>query len=338
MGLFKPLKIKNVEFKNRILMPPMVQYCANFGEASSWHSTHYESRAIGGAGSIIVESSAISEEGRISNKCLGIWQDSHLQGLSNLANLIKKHNAVAGIQINHAGRKSMCERQDKEPYPLLAPSNIAFSSSSKIPIQMSKKDIQDTISLFSESFKRAKKAGFDLVEIHAAHGYLLSSFLSPLSNKRKDEYGKDRSLILKELFEEISPSIGDTLLSLRISACDYNKEGNTKEDFIKLLACIKDKIDLLHVSSGGVTDEFIKTYAGYQIPLAKYLKEELKIPVAGGGLIKDCFFADELIRHQVVDLVFLGRELLINPYFPLQASIKLGVEVKDFPSQYIRAK
>lgn len=336
--LFTPLEIKNKIIKNRILMPPMCQYSAVNGEINDWHKAHYEARAIGGVGAIIIESNAIRDDGRISNACLGIYDDCFIKGLSSITNCIKKHNALTGIQINHAGRKSNCTLENNDGnLELIAPSPIAFDKNSKIPKEMDKADIVEIIELFTKAFIRAKKANFDLVEIHAAHGYLLSSFLSPISNKRNDEYGKDRALILKQLFESLEPHINDTLISLRISASDYRHDGNIPQNFVELLKPLENKIDLLNVSSGGVTNEFIKVYDGYQISFAKFLKECLNIKIAGGGLIREAKMADNLIKHDVVDLVYFGRKLLLDPYFAFKAASELNFDI-ELPLQYERAR
>ncbi|PAF52532.1 NADPH dehydrogenase NamA [Helicobacter sp. 13S00477-4] len=331
--LFSTWNIKDLEIKNRIVMAPMDQYSAENGMINQWHHTHYLTRAVGQVGLIIVEASAVSADGRISNQDLGIWSDEHIEGLACVVKACKHYGAKMAIQIGHAGRKCECECEE-----IIAPSPIAFSKDSKIPREMSLNDIQNTIQDFANAAQRALKAGFDAIEIHAAHGYLVSEFLSPLSNRRHDSYGKDRALFLREILEAVKSVLPkDFPLMIRISARDYIDGGNEIEDCIKLLSPLKNLFDVLDVSTGGVIEASIKTYPGYQIECARILKEALEISCIGGGLITEAKMANKLIQSNIIDSVFLARELLRNPYWSIQAALELGVDI-EISKQYERAK
>jgi len=336
--LFESIKIKDMEFKNRIVMPPMCMYSSDDdGYANDWHFIHYGSRAIGGAGLIIVEATGVERRGRITDRDLGIWDDSHILGLSNIATKCKEYGARVGIQLGHAGRK--CEVDSEE---IIAPSPIAFSEKYRIPKKMSKEDIEDVVKAFKEGAKRADEAGFDLIEIHAAHGYLINQFLSPLSNKRDDEYGGNvvnRSRFLKDILREVRKVWPENkILAVRVSAEDYVEEGNHPEDLAEILNLVKDEgVDLVNVSSGAVVPARINMYPGYQVRFAEIIKNETKLPVIAGGLITEAEMAEEIVSNNRADMVFLGRELLRNPYWPLYAAKKLGYDI-DWPVQYERAK
>ncbi|MDO7253024.1 NADPH dehydrogenase [Helicobacter cappadocius] len=332
--LFSNWKIKNLEIKNRVVMAPMDQYSATpDGKVTQWHYQHYLSRAIGQVGLIIVECSAISKDGRISDQDLGIWSDEHIEGLRSIAQASHQYGSKIIIQIGHSGRKCECSAGE-----IIAPSSIPFSEKSKIPREMNIEDIKTIIEDFKQAGIRALKAGFDGIEVHGAHGYLISEFLSPLANTRSDEYGKDRSRFLKEILEALRSVLPqDFLISLRISARDYHQNGNDIEDFVSLLKPIKHLFDVLNVSTGGVVEADIKVYWGYQIECARILREKLSMPCIGGGFIRDALMANKLITSDVVDGVFLARELLINPYWPIQAALELKQKI-DLPSQYERGK
>ncbi|PAF42439.1 NADH:flavin oxidoreductase/NADH oxidase [Helicobacter sp. 11S02596-1] len=331
--LFSEWKIKNLTLKNRVVMAPMDQYSATDGMANAWHYTHYLTRAIGQVGLIIIEASAVSKAGRISPEDLGIWSDEHIAGLASIVSACHQYGAKMAIQIGHSGRKCECEGEE-----VIAPSALAFSPTSKTPREMTQNDIKAVIKDFEHAGMRAVKAGFDAIEIHAAHGYLISEFLSPLSNQRTDEYGKDRVRFLKEILEALRSVLPqDFPILLRISARDYHKDGNDVMDFIDLLSPIKDLFDVLDVSTGGVIETDIKVYPGYQIEPARILKEALGVDCIGGGLITEAKMAQRLVKSGAVDAVFLARELLKNPYWAIQAGLSLGEEI-SLPRQYERAR
>lgn len=336
--LFSTFKLKNLELKNRIVMAPMCMYSADEkGISNSWHYIHYGTRAVGGTGLIIMEATAVESRGRITSKDLGIWSDSHIEGLRSIVEECKKHGAKMGIQLAHAGRK--CEAASEE---IIAPSPIAFSEKYRTPKEMSKEDIKEVVSAFKAAAKRAKEAGFEVIEIHGAHGYLIHEFMSPVTNKRKDEYGgsaENRARFLKEVISAVREVWTEELpLILRVSAEDYAEEGNSPEDTAEIIDFAKDAgIDIVHVSSGGLVEARINVYPGYQIGFAEVIKCITNLPVIAGGFITSPLMVEEILQNNRADLVFLGRELLRNPYWPLRASKELQEEI-EWPVQYLRAR
>ncbi|ROR31462.1 NADPH2 dehydrogenase [Mobilisporobacter senegalensis] len=336
--LFSPFQLKNLTLKNRIVMPPMCMYSAdNDGNPNDWHYIHYTTRAIGGAGLIILEATGVESRGRITNKDLGIWKDEQVEGLSKIVKACHQYGTKVGIQLGHAGRKS----EVKEEH-CIAPSSIPFNSEYRLPIEMNKDDIQTVSLAFKEAARRADQAGFDVVEIHAAHGYLISEFLSPLTNTRTDEYGGsivNRYRFLKDILQEVTtvwPK--EKPIIVRVSAEDYAEGGNHDTDLARIMKAIKRQgIDLVNVSSGGVVDVPVKAYPGYQTTFAETIRREAKLPVITGGLISSSSMAEEILRNERADLVFIGRELLRNPYWPLHAGKEVREEI-DWPAQYNRAK
>ena len=333
-NIFSKLTLGQLELKNRIVMPPMCMYSApDTGLATRWHTIHYGSRAVGGTGLIIVEATGVSPQGRITDGDLGIWSDEQVPGLSAIAEAIRSNGARAGIQINHAGRK--CEVAD---LTIEGPSPLAYSPDYAQPQEMSRTDIEETVEAFRRAAIRADRAGFDLLQIHAAHGYLLSSFISPLTNKRKDDYGGSPENRIR-LTEEVLIAVrsvwpADKPIEVRISAEDYGPGGNQAKDLALMINLIRDiGIDSLNVSTGGVIPVAPKAFPGYQIPHARLLKEETGLIVTGGGLITDARMANQLIEEEQVDLVFLGRELLRDPYWPLHAAETLGIQAQ-WPKPY----
>jgi len=336
--LFTSLKIKDMEIRNRIVMPPMCMYSSdNEGKANSWHFIHYATRAIGGVGLIIVEATAVEPKGRLSDNDLGLWDDSHVEGLSKIVEEVKRHGAKIGIQINHAGRKCAANEE-----VIIAPSVIAFDESYNTPVEMTKDDIKNTVNLFRNAALRAYKAGFDMIEIHGAHGYLINQFLSPLSNKRTDEYGgslKNRARFLKEVIHavrEVWPA--EKPLGVRVSAEDYAEGGNHDTDLAEIINMVKSEgVDMVNVSSGAVVPVKMKVYPGYQIKFAETVKKITGLPVIAGGLITEAVMAEEILQNERADMVYMGRELLRNPYFPLNAAKEVRDEI-IWPKQYERAK
>ncbi len=315
-------------------MSPMCMYSSmnEDGTLQDWHYTHYTSRAVGQVGLIIVEATAVSPIGRISPYDLGIWSDDHLSGLTKLVNMVKTHGAKIGIQLGHAGRKAELKEE------IVAPSAIAFNDRYQTPKEMTKQDILDTIEDFKQAAIRAKKAGFDVIEIHGAHGYLINQFLSPLSNKRTDEYGgsqENRYRFLKEIIDAIQ-SVWEGPLFVRVSAREYHPDGLDVEDYVAIARLLKQQgIDLIDVSSGAVVPAKINSFPGYQVPLADEIKHNANIATGAVGLITSPLHAEEILQNGRADLVFLARELLRDPYWPRTAAKELGVELQS-PVQYER--
>jgi NADPH2 dehydrogenase len=333
--IFEPYTIKGVTFKNRIAMAPMCQYSANNdGLPQEWHRVHYATRAIGQAGLIIVEATAVEPRGRISDRDLGIWEDASIKPFYDLLQLVKAHHCKIGIQIAHAGRKATIRDE-----AIIAPSPIPFNDEFQVPLELSASEIRVVVSSFGSAVRRAVAAGVDFVEIHAAHGYLINQFLSPLTNKRKDAYGEERSLFLKEVLEEVAMHIPEQMpVFLRVSAEDYMEDGNHPEEMCRLLDPVKHLIDVVHVSSGGVVENaVIKMYPGYQINFAETLRKHLKLPVMAVGMLESPELAEKTLKLERADFIALGREFLRNPYWPLHAAKILGEDI-DWPEAYKRAK
>lgn len=301
--IIEPFQIKNYVLKNRIMMAPMCMYQAQDGFANDFHYVHYATRAQGGAALIVLEATAVLPDGRISVNDLGIWSDQHIEGLSKIARLIKENGAHAGIQISHAGRKARVETS-------YAPSKLAFEGL-KEPKELTLAEIEDTILAFKEAAVRADKAGFDFLEIHGAHGYLINQFISPLTNKRTDKY-KQGTTFLKEIIKAIkSVWPKEKVIQLRVSTNEYDPKGLTVKDYAELLKDID--VDMINVSTGGVVLRKVDTYPLYQIDDAKYIKVHLNKPVIGGGLLTNITDIEKALES--VDLVYLGRLLLRDPFF-----------------------
>lgn len=336
--LFTEYKLKNMSLKNRIVMAPMCMYSAEEdGNPNDWHFIHYINRAVGGVGLIILEATGVESRGRISDRDLGIWNDEQAKGLKGIVKGCKKYGAKVGIQLGHAGRKSEVMSE-----PCIAPSPIAFSDSYRVPIEMTKNDIKEVELAFKEAARRADKAGFDTIEIHAAHGYLINEFLSPLSNKRTDEYGgseENRARFLKEVLQEVrSVWPEEKPIIVRVTAEEYDEAGNHDSIVANILKMIKNEgIDLVDVSSGGQINAKINVYPGYQVKFAETIKKEADIDVIAGGLITLPDMAEEILQNERADLVYLGRELLRNPFWSLQAAKQLNADV-EWPVQYERGK
>ncbi len=319
-------------------MPPMCMYCAEEdGMVTPWHVIHYTTRAMGGVGLIIIEATGIAKEGRISSGDLGLWTDEQIPGMAQLVSEVHKAGAKIGIQLNHAGRK--CEANVPE---IKAPSAIPFQQGSRTPREMTKADIQDTIVEFKAAAERAEKAGFDWLEIHGAHGYLINEFLSPLTNLRTDEYGgtpENRVRFLGEVLDAVATVWPKhKVLEVRITAEDYLPDGNRAKDLAEMLNLVKNKgIDIVNVSTGGVVPVMPKVYPGYQIIHAEIIKQSTSLPVVGGGMFSNAEEMKEIMDNQKIDLIYLGRELLRNPYWPLLTAMEFGIDVQ-WPKQYERAK
>ncbi|XKE96230.1 NADPH dehydrogenase NamA [Metaplanococcus flavidus] len=332
--LFEPLTIKNVTFKNRIVMAPMCMYESDGedGRVTDWHRIHYPSRAVGGSGLIMLEATAVQPQGRISARDLGIWEDSHVEGLTELVRLIKNSGAKTAIQLAHAGRKATVEGE------IQAPSPLPFNENYKTPAEMAKQEIKETVNAFKQGAIRSDQAGFDVIELHAAHGYLINQFLSPLTNKRTDEYGgsaENRYRFLREIIDAVN-EVWQKPLFVRISAHDYTDGGMTPELYIEMARWMKQQcVDLIDVSSGALVPANIPVYPGYQVKFAETIRQGANIPTGAVGLITSPLQAEEILQNDRADMVFLARELLRDPYWPYRASKELGAEI-EAPVPYKR--
>jgi 2,4-dienoyl-CoA reductase-like NADH-dependent reductase (Old Yellow Enzyme family) len=351
--LFSPIKIKNIELKNRLVVSPMCEYSSEDGFANDWHLVHLGSRAVGGAALVITEANAVSPEGRISYGDLGIYKDEHITKLKQITDFIHKNGAFAGTQLAHAGRKASHEipwlggvqipADHLNGWESLAPSDLAFTPNEKAPLQLDKAGIEKVKADFKAAAKRALAAGFDVIELHGAHGYLINEFLSPLSNHRTDEYGgsfENRVRFLLEVIESVKETWPEeNPLFVRISASEWTEGGWTADDSVALAKILISKgVDLVDCSSGGnVAGAKIPLKPGYQVEFAEKLKKESGILTGAVGLITEPEQADEIIQQGRADLVIMARELLRDPYFPLRAAHQLGHDVK-WPVQYERAK
>lgn len=350
--LFTPLTIKSVTLKNRIVVSPMCEYSSVDGFANEWHLVHLGSRAVGGAGLIITEATAVSPEGRISPDDLGIWKNAHLDKLKTIVSFIHKHGAVAGIQLAHAGRKASFTAPWKGSEQLkpgnggwqtVAPSSLPFSEGNTIPEALTLEGIEKVKDDFKAAAQRAHAAGFKLIEIHAAHGYLINEFLSPHSNHRADEYGgsfENRIRLLLEIVESVqSVWPADLPLFVRISATDWTPDGWNEQDSTRLASILKAKgVDLIDCSTGGnVAGVKIPVGPGYQVRFAALVKKEAGILTGAVGMITDAEQAEAILENSEADLIIIAREMLRDPYFALHAAFKLGADV-DWPEQYLRAK
>jgi 2,4-dienoyl-CoA reductase-like NADH-dependent reductase (Old Yellow Enzyme family) len=351
--LFSPLKIKNTEFKNRIVVSPMCQYSSNDGFANDWHLVHLGAFALGGAALVFTEATAVSPEGRISPDDLGIWKDGHIEKLKEITAFIHQHNSLAGMQLAHAGRKGshhvpwegnkQIYSEAERGWKTVGPSAIPFAENQEAPLELDKAGIEKVKSDFKAAAARAQEAGFDVIEIHAAHGYLVHEFYSPLSNHRTDEYGgsfENRIRLLLEIIDTVKEAWpADKPLFVRISSTDWTEGGWTAEDSVELAKILKGKgVDLVDCSSGGnVATAKIPLKPGYQVPFAEKVRKETGILTGAVGLITTPEQADEIIQTGQADVVLLARELLRDPHFPLRAAHVLGHEIK-WPVQYERAK
>jgi NADPH2 dehydrogenase len=335
--IFNPLQIKNITLPNRIVMSPMCQYCATEeGEATDWHLVHYGARAAGQVGLVLLEATAVESRGRISPRDLGIWNNKQMNGIKRIVDFGHSQGSIVGIQLAHAGRKAELEEQ------IVAPSSIPFKDGSKVPLELSTDNIQEILQAFQSAACRAKETGVDVIEIHGAHGYLVHQFLSPLSNKRTDNYGgslKNRFRILGEIIQSVrSEWPAEYPLFLRISAVEYSDEGLPLEDAIQICKWSKEfGVDLIDVSSGGNLPVPPPTiYPGYQVQYAEQIRKHAGIATGAVGLITSLEQAEEIVNNQSADLILLGRELLRNPYFMLTAAKTKQLEYKG-PLQYERA-
>jgi len=350
--LFSLLQLRTVTFRNRIFVSPMCQYSSRDGYPSDWHLVHLGSRAVGGAGLVMVEATAVSPEGRISPDDSGIWSDAHAEAFAPIARFIREQGAVSGIQLAHAGRKASTDRPwqgggplgpDQRGWQPIAPSPLPFAHGYPVPREATATDLEAVRSQFEAAARRARAAGFQVIEVHLAHGYLLHEFLSPLSNLRKDEYGgglENRMrfpLSITRSVRDIWPQ--DLPVFVRISATDWAEGGWDLEQSVELCRRLKEQgIDLIDCSSGGlVPDAVIPAGPGFQTPFAASIRKEAGIATGTVGFITDPAQAEQIVATGLADAVFLARAMLRNPYWPLDAAKALKVDI-PWPVQYLRAK
>jgi len=352
MHLFAPLELAGITLKNRIAVSPMCQYSAEDGHPTDWHLVHLGSRAVGGASLVVAEATAVEASGRISPEDTGLWLDSQAEAWAKITRFVREQGAVAGVQLAHAGRKA----STAAPWngggplapeaggfqPIVAPSALAFDQGWLVPQALAPADIDGVVQAFARAAERALAAGFELVEIHAAHGYLLHEFLSPLANRRVDEYGgsfDNRVRIVRRVVEAVRCVWPARLpLSLRLSATDWLEGGWDLEQSVELVSLLRPEgVTIVDCSSGGVVPRVqIPTGPGYQTAFASEIRRRTSVPTAAVGFIVGAEQADHVIRSGQADLVFLARELLRDPYFPRRAARALGLKLEP-PKQYARA-
>ena len=350
-GLFAPLTIRGVNFRNRVAVSPMCEYSCQDGFANDWHLVHLGSRAVGGAALVLTEAAAVEARGRISPADLGIWKDEHIEKLAQITTFIKQQGAIPGMQIAHAGRKASCrvpwDGGSAIPaadggWQTVAPSALPFRNTDPVPKELSVAEIHEVVEKFGAATRRALAAGFEVIEIHAAHGYLLHEFYSPLSNQRTDEYGgsfENRVRLTLEVAKTVRAILSDkNPLFVRISSTDWKENGWTVDDSVKLAEHLRGiGVDLIDCSSAGlVPDAKISVGPAYQAPFAERIRKDAGIPTGAVGLITDADQADRIIRSGQADIVLLARQMLRDPYWPLHAAQVLKVHV-DPPVQYQRA-
>lgn len=349
--LFTPLKIRDITLPNRIVVSPMCQYSAQDGFANDWHLVHLGSRVIGGAGTVVVEATAVEPRGRISPADVGLWSDQHIQALARIARFARQYGSVPAIQLAHAGRKGSTAApwlggrpvpESEGGWRSVAPSPISFDQGYPVPEELTVTEIRTIINAFAAAARRALDAGFEIIELHAAHGYLIHEFLSPLSNHRTDEYGgsfENRIRFVLEIVAAIRKEWPDRLpLFIRVSASDYAEGGWSIEDSVQLARLVAPLgVDLIDCSSGGLLPHIrIPVGPGYQVPFAEQIRRETGIRAGAVGMITNPEQAEEILESDLADLVILAREFLREPYWPVKAAEALGAEYA-VPVQYQRA-
>jgi 2,4-dienoyl-CoA reductase-like NADH-dependent reductase (Old Yellow Enzyme family) len=349
IDLLSPLTLRGTTFRNRIVMSPMCQYIATDGLASDWHLVHLGSRAVGGVALVVVEATAVTAEGRISPGDLGIWGEQHVEPLARIARFVCSQGALPGIQLAHAGRKASCEppwkggarlrTAEAGGWTVVAPSPLPFNEGDPPPVPLDEAGIDAVVAAFEAAAGRALAAGFRVIEIHAAHGYLLHEFLSPLSNRRTDRYGgslENRMRLTLRVAERLRRRVPEDLpLFVRISATDWAEGGWDVEQSVVLARHLKALgVDLIDVSSGALVPKArIPVGKGYQVPFARKIRDEACIATGAVGMITEARHADEIVTSGDADLVFLARELLRRPYWALEAQQELGAE-PSWPTPY----
>ena len=351
--LFSPLKIKNIELKNRIAVSAMCEYSSEDGFATDWHLVHLGARAVGGAGLIITEANAVSPEGRITYGDLGIYKDEHIAKWKQINDFIHANGAISGTQLAHAGRKASHTKPwdggkqilpgEPNGWQTYGPSALGFTDKEEAPKELDKVGVEKIKADFKAAAKRSLDAGFKVIELHGAHGYLIHEFLSPLSNIRTDEYGgpfENRVRLLLEIIESVQEAWPEDLpLFVRISATDWTDGGWTGDDSVALAKILLNKgVDLVDCSTGGnVANAKIPVKPGYQVEFAERVKKETRMLSGAVGMITEPKQADDIIQNGQADMIFMAREFLRDPNFPLRAAHELNADVK-WPVQYERAK
>ncbi len=346
--LYTPIKFRNVELKNRWVMSPMCMYSSESGLPNDFHYVHYGSRSQGGTGLLIVEASGVEPRGRITNHCMGIWNDEQAEQLQRIVQFVHRHSeSKIGIQLSHAGRKGSTWNNVQIPveegWETIAPSPVPYQPTERIPHVLTAGEIKEQVQYFREAAKRAVQAGFDIIEIHAAHGYLIHQFLSPLSNIRTDEYGgsfENRIRFLVEIVDAVNEELNENVaLFVRISGTEYAENGWDIDDSVELAKILKNHhVDLVDVSSGGnIHGAKIPVHEGYQVPFSSQVKNEAQVKTGAVGLITKIGQAEEILQKGDADLIFIAREILRNPYIAVQGSFEMKEDC-FFPHQYLRAK
>ncbi|WP_144282908.1 NADPH dehydrogenase NamA [Chryseobacterium echinoideorum] len=346
--LYSPIKFRNVELKNRWVMSPMCMYSCENGLANDFHFVHYGSRAQGGTGLLIVEATGVEPRGRITNHCMGIWNDEQAEKLKKIVQFVHQHSeSKIGIQLAHAGRKASTwnnvQISLEDGWETLAPSAIPYQHGERIPHELTIEEIKQQVQNFKEAARRSVKAGFDVIEIHAAHGYLIHQFLSPLSNIRNDEYGgsfENRIRFLIEIVDAVNEELNENVaLFVRISGTEYAENGWNIDDSVKLAQVLKNhEVDLIDVSSGGnIHGAKISVFEGYQVPFSSAVKNQANVQTGAVGLITTSKQAEEILQNGEADLIFVAREILRNPYLAVHGSFEMKEDC-FFPHQYLRAK
>ncbi|HEU5380947.1 MAG TPA: NADH:flavin oxidoreductase/NADH oxidase [Ktedonobacteraceae bacterium] len=351
VALFRPLQLRSITLRNRIMVAPMCQYSAQDGFANAWHLVHLGGFAVGGAALVMTEATAVEARGRISPQDLGIYRDEHIEQLSRITRFIKEQGAVPAIQLAHAGRKASTYRPwsgrgevsvAEGRWQTVGPSEQRFADNYPLPHVLSASEIQEIVSNFQQAARRALKAGFKMVEIHGAHGYLVHEFLSPLSNLRTDKYGgtlENRMRLLLEIVEATRQVWPENLpLLVRLSATDWTEGGVTIHDTVEVSRALKEHgVDLVDVSSGGNVVADVPLAPGYQVPFAEQVRREADIPTAAVGLITEPQQANNILTQGQADLIAIARELMRNPHWPWYAARVLHQDI-EWPSQHVRAK
>lgn len=350
--VFSSLALKHHTLKNRLVVSPMCQYTATDGFANNWHLVHLGQFATGQAAAVIQEATAVVPEGRITYGDLGIWSDAHIEKLQEITQFIKEQDCIPGIQLAHAGRKASCEKpwitrdqiapDQLNGWQTVGPSTLPFNDYDHPPLALSQREIQQLIQAFKAATQRAIQAGYEIIELHGAHGYLIHQFFSPLINTRTDEYGgsfENRIRFLLEIIDAIQPLFTTQSLWVRISATDWAEGGWTLEESVTLAQILQEKgVEVIDVSSGGgVRHQKITTGPNYQVPFATQIKNNTSLLVGAVGEIKTGQQAEDILQQNKADLILLGREFLRDPHFVMTASAQLGEEI-PWASQYERGK
>lgn len=350
--LFRPVSFRSVTARNRIMVSPMCQYSATDGVPDDWHFVHLGARAVGGAGIVFTEATHVEPRGRITPNCLGLWNDTQRDSFRRIADFVAARGAVPAIQLGHAGRKASVSRPwdgnrpltpDSGGWDVIAPSAIAYAEGYPVPIEMDSGMIADVLEAFATATRRAREAGFRLIELHAAHGYLAHEFLSPLSNRRDDGYGGElagRARFLMEMLDAVRTEWPDDLpLFVRLSCTDWVEGGWDLEQTVELARMLKARgdVDLIDCSSGGNDRrQSIPVHPGYQVPFAETVRRDAGIATGAVGLLHGADGAEEIIANGRADLVILGRSMLYDPHWPLHAANALKATNVDWPVQYER--